>query len=265
MKMPIHNLEDLIDRSSLHPLIKDILDDIHKMATRFLRKTKGKKKNAESLGRLTSHADHARKRDENTCVLTRAAIVEMAHVFPFSATSSPSAVSTTQGLFDVMHWIMGSAFIERNKSIVKLRGTEAKWNIFGLDRKVHSWLDEGLVAFQSMGVEEETQGYRTSYKTRLKFHFLPKCEFEGNAETTEQIEATLSAINSHLYDQQQQGLPARQFDGPGYIGTFFPSGERVKSGSICYITHEEPEDAYKSADIILLQWECMVLLMMAGE
>ncbi|KAJ4013770.1 hypothetical protein NW752_005481 [Fusarium irregulare] len=137
-------------------------------------------------------------------------------------------------------------------------------NIFALTQTLHSWLDKAFWAFEFKGVHEETIDGTTVWQTIVKFHFLPACKTQAAASHRD-IDIAIDRIAYQLSTQHAEGLPARgPEEGDGIIGAFLATGERLQSGHLFGISHDNQEDAELCGYLFMMQWVCMCLLTVSG-
>ncbi|KAH7198755.1 uncharacterized protein B0J16DRAFT_45269 [Fusarium flagelliforme] len=216
----------------------------------------------ETEERIQSIVNHARYRDLATCIVTRVGGADMAHIWPFWATSSVNYTKRNLTLFNFLALLVGDDWMDVLRPKVSgVRMTEVKENLFALGQIVHGWTDKACCAFQFLDVEQVVGTEK--WNTVLKFHFFPSpCEIKA-AATWPAVEAMIQELETLFRREQARGLQARapkEDYSAGYVGAYLPKGERLQSGQLFTITHDNEEDAKVSGTFFEGHWFCMSVL-----
>ncbi|KAF0645754.1 hypothetical protein FPSE5266_00242 [Fusarium pseudograminearum] len=186
----------------------------------------------------------ALERDHKMCIFISTINPDVAHVLPFSTTSSTENTARTNRLWPATVMLLDQKFHDQHLQSLVLGGLDKAYNMQSTATQLHRC---GL-----------------KWSVRVKFHWFPDLHNKSRYEKEANLEGPVNTVSLLLEDLDNAHahlLPARR-PSKGFVRAFFPHGEWLVSGTISYVNFDNPEDAMAYHGLIKLQWAALRIQMM---
>ena len=186
----------------------------------------------ESSGCSQTAEEKIRSRDGNVCVLTGAAMPDVAPIFPLPAMTDRFAIGMFNGLF--MFW--GDETQKKWKAIFEDNELEqSPRNLLSLDKHLHYMWNRSFFALKPLS--------STDRQVTVQFHWLKRINTRAASKKLLDFDTAMQVVCGG--DTYNWGHPQLAYR---------PSGEPIETGQLFTIYANTP-DQLPSLDLLQFQWD----------